>query len=453
MEASSSPDPYPSSRLTMLFIEGIHAPTSDVYWALLGILVLITASALISASEVAYFSMTSKEVDELTENDEDTTSKRVVELLNRPRYLLSTILILNNFVNVGITIISYFALKTIIDFSMYPFLGVITNVIGVTFFIVVFGEALPKTYATRHQMKVAYFMSLPIYLARQFFWPISYLLVSSTGIIEKRLRKNRNADVNLEELEHAIDLTANKEGSREEINMLKGIVKFSNITVKQIMRARVDVFAVDKELTFKELLPKVREAGYSRIPAYNETIDQIVGILYTKDLLGHLEEENFEWQQLLRQPNFVPETKKINDLLKDIQKNRSHLSVVVDEYGGVSGIITLEDILEEVIGDINDEYDDATPELFYKKIDPYNYIFEGKTMMKDVCEALNVKEDSFDEARGESDSLGGLILELAGKFPQRHDEFYFENFVFKVLEVNKNRIQKIKVTVKEKVDS
>ncbi len=450
MEASSSPDPYPSSRLTMLFISGVNAPTSDVYWALIGILVLITASALISASEVAYFSISSKDIDKITEDDENTASKRVVDLLNRPRYLLSTVLILNNLANVGITIISYFVFKSVIDFSGYPLLGLVINVAGVTFFIVIFGEALPKTYATRHQVKVAYFMSLPLYLARQFFWPVSYLLVSSTGIIEKRLRKTRNADVNLEELEHAIDLTANKEGSSEEINMLKGIVKFSNISVKQIMRARVDVFAVDKDLSFKELLAKVRESGYSRIPVYNETIDNIVGVLYTKDLLGHLEEENYHWQELLRQPNFVPETKKINDLLKDIQSNRNHLSVVVDEYGGVSGIITLEDILEEVIGDINDEYDDATPELFYKKIDPYNFIFEGKTMMKDVCDALKVREGVFEEIRGEADSLGGLILELAGKFPQRHDEFYFKQFVFKVLEVNRNRIQKIKVTVKEK---
>lgn len=451
MEASSSPDPYPSSRLNMLFLLSINAPSVEVYWAFLGILVLITASALVSASEVAYFSLSPKEIDAISEKDEDETSKRVVTLLNRPRYLLSTILILNNFVNVGITIISYFAFKSLIDFNMHPIIGFVLNVIGVTFFIVIFGEALPKTYATKHQLKVAYFMSLPLYLARQFFMPLSYLLVSSTNIIEKRLKRNRNTDVDLEELEHAIDLTTNGEGGREEINMLKGIVKFSNITVKQIMRARVDVFAVEEDLPFKEMLQKVREAGYSRIPVYKDTIDQIIGVLYTKDLLGHLEEDNFNWKQLLRQPNFVPETKKINDLLKDIQKNRSHLSVVVDEYGGVSGIITLEDILEEVIGDINDEYDDTTPELFYKKIDPYNFIFEGKTMVKDVCEALEIKDDTFDEVKGESDTLAGLVLELAGKFPQRNDEYFFENFVLRVLEINKNRIQKVKVTVKNKV--
>lgn len=451
MEASSSPDPYPSSRLNMLFLLSINAPSVEVYWAFLGILVLITASALVSASEVAYFSLSPKEIDAISEKDEDETSKRVVTLLNRPRYLLSTILILNNFVNVGITIISYFAFKSLIDFNMHPIIGFVLNVIGVTFFIVIFGEALPKTYATKHQLKVAYFMSLPLYLARQFFMPLSYLLVSSTNIIEKRLKRNRNTDVDLEELEHAIDLTTNGESGREEINMLKGIVKFSNITVKQIMRARVDVFAVEEDLPFKEMLQKVREAGYSRIPVYKDTIDQIIGVLYTKDLLGHLEEDNFNWKQLLRQPNFVPETKKINDLLKDIQKNRSHLSVVVDEYGGVSGIITLEDILEEVIGDINDEYDDTTPELFYKKIDPYNFIFEGKTMVKDVCEALEIKDDTFDEVKGESDTLAGLVLELAGKFPQRNDEYFFENFVLRVLEINKNRIQKVKVTVKNKV--
>lgn len=450
MEASSSPDPYPPSPLSMLLLLSVNAPTAEVYWAFASILVLITASALISASEVAYFSLSPKEIDELSEKDEDDASKRVVALLSRPRYLLSTILILNNFVNVGITIISYFAFKSIIDFNVHPIIGFVLNVIGVTFFIVIFGEALPKTYATKHQMQVAYFMSLPLYWARKLFMPLSYVLVSSTNIIEKRLKRSKNSDVNLEELEHAIDLTANGEGGSEEINMLKGIVKFSNITVKQIMRARVDVFSIEEDLPFKEMLQKVKEAGYSRIPVHKDTIDQIIGILYTKDLLGHLEEEDFNWKQLLRQPNFVPETKKINDLLKDIQKNRSHLSVVVDEYGGVSGIITLEDILEEVIGDINDEYDETTPELFYKKIDPYNFIFEGKTIVKDVCEALEIKDDAFDEVKGESDTLAGLVLELAGKFPQRNDEFFFDKYVFRVLEINKNRIQKIKVTIKNK---
>jgi CBS domain containing-hemolysin-like protein len=218
------------------------------------------------------------------------------------------------------------------------------------------------------------------------------------------------------------------------------------------MRARVDVFSIEEDLPFKEMLQKVREAGYSRIPVHKDNIDQIIGILYTKDLLGHLEEDNFNWNQLLRQPNFVPETKKINDLLKDIQKNRSHLSVVVDEYGGVSGIITLEDILEEVIGDINDEYDETSPELFYKKIDPYNFIFEGKTTIKDVCEALEIKDNTFDEVKGESDTVAGLVLELAGKFPIRNDEYQFDNYVFRVLEINKNRIQKVKITIKAKAE-
>lgn len=427
---------------------GISAPNFETWLAVLVIFVLILLSALISASEVAYFSLTSKELDEITEDDENAASKRVVELLNRPRYLLSTILICNNLVNIGIAVISFFILKHIIDFSIYPLLGFLINVIGVTFFIVIFGEAVPKTYATQHQIKVAYFMAHPIYVARQILWPISYLLVSSTSLIENRIKKNKNNNINLEELEHAIDLTSDKKSNSDEIDMLKGIIKFSNITVKQIMRARVDVFSVDEDTPFVEMVALVKEAGYSRIPIHKAGIDSISGILYTKDLLGHLNTTDFDWKQLLRPAVFVPESKKINDLLKDIQINRSHLSIVVDEYGGVSGIITLEDILEEVIGDINDEYDDARPELNFKKLDSYNYIFEGKTMLNDVCEILHIKSEVFEDAKGESDSLAGLVLELAGKFPQRGDDYNFENFTFKVLEINKNRIIKVKLTLK-----
>jgi gliding motility-associated protein GldE len=448
LETSSSPDPYPSGGLLLLSsIPGIHAPEQGVWLALLAILVLIILSGLVSASEVAFFSMSAKELDALTEK-EDTQSRRLIELLNRPRYLLATILICNNLVNVGIVILSFFFLRSIIDFNMYPVAAFLLNVIGVTFFLVIFGEALPKTYATRHQMQVAYFLALPLYLARQVLWPISYLLVSSTNVIENRLRKNKNSEISIEELEHAIDLTSDNQTSKEEIGMLKGIVKFSNITVKQIMKARVDVFAVEDNISFKELVSKVKEAGYSRIPVYKETIDNIQGILYTKDLLGHLEKESFQWQQLLRPPVFVPESKKINDLLKDIQSNRSHLSIVVDEYGGMAGIITLEDILEEVIGDINDEYDDVLPEVNYKKLDAYTYIFEGKTMLKEVQKVLDIKEEIFEDIRGEADSLAGLVLEIAGKFPVKNDEFVYKNYLFKVLDISRNRIQRVKLVIK-----
>jgi putative hemolysin len=432
-----------------LFVQGIHAPGPDVFISLFVLLVLIVFSGLISASEVAYFSMSAQQLDTLTEK-EDSHSRRVIELMNRPRYLLSTILICNNLVNVAIAIISFYMLKMIIDFSIYPLLGFLINVIGVTFFIVIFGEALPKTYATKHQMRVAYLLALPLYIARQIFWPVSYILVSSTKNIENRLRKNRSSnDISLEELEQAIDLTADYKTSKEEIGMLKGIVKFSNITVKQIMRARVDVFAIEDNVSFKELVLKVKESGYSRVPVFKETIDNITGVLYTKDLLGHLDKENFQWQQLLRQPLFVPESKKINDLLKDIQSSRNHLSIVVNEYGGMEGIITLEDILEEVIGDINDEYDDKLPESNFKKLDSYNYIFEGKTMLKEVQEVLGIKEDVFAEAKGEADSIAGLILELAGKFPEKNDEFSVDKYLFKVLDINRNRIQRVKITIRQ----
>lgn len=410
------------------------------------ILILIILSGLISASEAAFFSLSAAQINMLTDR-EDPLSRKVIDLLNRPRYLLATILICNNLVNVAIAILSFFTLKLLINYNAYPIAATLVNVIGVTFFIVIFGEALPKTYATKYPMKVVYLVSWPIYIARQVFLPISYLLVTTTSLIEKRLRRHRPHNVNLEELEHAIELTADKD-REEEIGMLKGIVKFNNITVKQIMRARVDVFALEDTLSFEQLLQAIREAGYSRIPIYSETIDNIKGILHVKDLLAHLNKQEFEWQHLLRPAVFVPESKKISDLLKDIQSNRNHLSIVVDEYGGVSGIITLEDILEEVIGDIHDEYDETLPDENYKKLDPYTYIFEGKTLIKDFCEVVGISEESLDKARGEADTLAGLLLELAGRFPQRNEDFTFNNLHFRILEINKNRIQKIRVTIK-----
>jgi putative hemolysin len=445
LEASSSTEACAWGHLLCL-IEGVRFPESETWYALAAILFLIVISGLVSASEVAYFSMPPKDADALTEK-EDALSRRVIDLLNRPRYLLATILICNNLVNVAIAIISFFMLKSIIDFSMYPVAATLLNVLGVTFFIVIFGEALPKTYATKYPLRVAYFMALPLYAARQLFIPVSYLLVSSTSLIENRMRKNRSLDISLEELEHAIELTADN-NNMEEIDMLKGIVQFNNISVKQIMKARVDMFAVDDTLSFSELVSQVKEAGYSRIPVYHESVDNIKGILYVKDLLGHLDKQHFEWQQLLRPAKFVPESKKINDLLKDIQTNRNHLSIVVDEYGGVSGIITLEDILEEVIGDINDEYDEALPELSYKKIDPYTYVFDGKTLLKDFWEIMNIKEEAVYKIEGEAETIAGLLLEIAGKFPQRNDEFTLGNLTFRVIEIGKNRIQKVRVTVK-----
>ncbi len=446
METSTNADPYPSGQLILLLIDGISAPTAEMWFAIIIFFSLLALSGMVSASEVAFFSLNAKDTDDLTEK-EDTASMRVIDLLNRPRYLLATILILNNLVNVAIVVLSYFIISRIIDFGIFPIMGFVLNVVGVTFMLVMFGEVLPKIYASRLQMKVAYFMSLPLIIARSIFKPVSYLLVTSTKFIEARLNRRNNDDISLEELEHAIELTADTKSGREEIDMLKGIVKFGNTSAKQIMHARVNVFAVEENTPYDELLKKITEAGYSRVPVFKDSMDNIIGVLYVKDLLGELDASEYDWKQHLRQPYFVPETKKINELLKDMQISRNHLTIVVDEYGGVSGIITLEDILEEVIGDINDEYDEVASDVSFVKIDDNNYVFEGKTNIKDVCKTMNIREERFDEVRGDADSLGGLLLEITGKFPKRNDSITFENFIFRALDIHKNRIKKVKVTL------
>lgn len=410
--------------------------------------VLIMCSGLISGAEVGFFSLTEKEFNKLRERN-DRSSKIIIQLLSKPRYLLSNILILNNLVNVSIVILSYFILH---DYtSEHPVLGFLVNVIGVTFFIVVFGEVAPKVYATQHNITIASFMAMPLLIAGKFLKPLSYLLVSSTRIIEKRLSKKEYYEFNPAELEHAIDITSGK-SSKHEAKMLKGIVRFSNITVRQIMRSRMDLVAVDDSLGYHNLLKVVREAGYSRIPVYRDNLDNVIGILYVKDLLQHLDEpDDFKWQRLLRTPVFTPETKKIDTLLKEIQKKGVHLIIAVDEYGGTSGIITLEDILEEVIGEIRDEYDSLEEEPAFERIDSKNYVFDGKIQLTDLCMRMNLPRGIFDDVRGKSETLAGMILTLSGKLPSKNDEFRHENFAFKVVTVSDNRIKRVLVTVLDDV--
>lgn len=450
MESSGSDGDYHQWLISIFLIVVQQAPGVAIVIALLALMVLIVISGLISGSEVAYFSISQKEFNRLREL-KDKPSAMIIDLLNKPRYLLATILITNNFVNVAIVIVSYYIFSNTLDLSAYPILGFLINVLGVTFFLVVFGEVLPKVYATKYNLRLAFLMSIPLLVLRSLFKPFSYLLVSSTRIIERRLTKRSNGEFNPDELEQVIDLTAGEKSTPEEVKMLKGIVKFGNTMAKQIMRSRVDVVAIDENTKYLDLLDIIKEAGYSRIPVYKENLDNIIGIIYVKDLLEHLDERNeFNWHELLRTPIFTPETKKIDDLLKEIQDSRVHFVVVVDEYGGTSGIITLEDILEEVIGDIQDEYDTLS-ELEYEKIDSNIYIFEGKTSLKDICKVLNLKDDIFDKARGDADSLAGLILEVAGKFPAKNEEFSFNNFSFKVISLGENRVTKVKITIKDDV--
>lgn len=413
--------------------------------------VLLVCSALISGSEVAFFSLSPSDTSEL-EKSESGSHKLIYQLLQRPKRLLATILIGNNLVNVGIIILSTFITNDILTFAASPALTFTLQVVVVTFLILLVGEIMPKVYANRNALKLAGFMAYPLFFMEKMFRPLSVVLVRSTSFIDKRIKKKGN-NISVDELSHALELTNDEETTHEEQKILQGIVKFGNTDVKQIMKSRIDVVAFDIETDFKELLPSLLEAGYSRIPIYRESFDNIEGILYIKDLLPHYEKEKVQWNKLLRQPMFVPENKKIDDLLREFQEQKMHMAIVVDEYGGSSGIVTLEDILEEIVGDITDEFDDD--DLIYSKLDDNNFVFEGKTPLNDMYRVLEVDGSNFEDAKGDSDTIAGFIIELAGKIPLKNERFNFENLEFTVEAADKRRVKRIKVTVhqpEEKAD-
>lgn len=409
------------------------------------ILLLIICSALISAAEVAFFSLSSKDLSQL-KNNPSKADKILIGLVEKPRELLATILISNNFVNVSVVILFYYITLIIFDFSHFPVLGFILQVLAVTGFIVLFGEVIPKVYSAQNNLKVARLMTYPLFVLEKIFYPISYVLIASTNVIEKKLLRKNNHTASLEEINHAIDMTVDEKTSKQEINILKGIVKFGNTTVKEIMKARTDVIAVEHNTNFQNLMKVVKDSGYSRIPVFKDTLDHVEGVLYSKDLIAHTDtDKDFNWQQLLRPPFFVPETKKIDMLLKDFQSKKTHLAVVVDEYGGTAGIVTLEDIMEEVIGEIKDEFDELH-EIKYTQ-EGGSFIFEGKTMLNDLCKVMNLKQNAFDKIRGDADSLAGLVLELSGKMPKVNEEIKYQKYIFTVLSADSKRILKVKVTI------
>jgi gliding motility-associated protein GldE len=407
------------------------------------IILLLIISALVSGSEVAFFSLLPNELEELRESN-SRSSQRIISFLDQPDRLLATILVANNFVNVGIVVLSTFITALMFDFGDNATLGFIIQVVVITFLILFFSEILPKVYANRYAVSFARFTSSGLAVLTRLFWPISSILIRSTRIINKRLIKKKS-NISIDELSDALELT--EVALTEEKNILKGIVKFGNIDVSEIMRSRVDVVGVELTCGYNDLLSLVNESGFSRIPVYEESFDKINGVLYIKDLLPHLNKANdFTWQTLMREPYFVPESKKINDLLKEFQQKHIHLAIVVDEYGGTSGIVTLEDILEEIVGEITDESD--AEELPYKKIDNNNIIFDGKTFLNDFYKIAKVEDNVFDKVKGDADTLAGLILELRGEIPEQADKLAYKNFVFEVLEVDQRRIKQIHVKIK-----
>ena len=439
-----------SSEILLLYIAQL-----DVMFLIASIsfIVLLLCSALISGTEVAFFTLSKTDIIKIS--DETKGQNPVVILLQNPSKLLATILITNNFINIlivlifaslgevflkeqnlSLTILGFTLPSSIVKFSI--------EVILVTFFILLFGEVLPKVYASRRALKFCNFMSRPLQFLTFFLTPLSSPLINLTNIIENKLG-SKNSNFSVEILSKALELTSEESTTKEEQKILEGIVSFGNTETVQIMKPRIDIFALSYKESYDEVLTKILKHGYSRNPVYKDSIDNIVGVLYAKDLLGFLDNKDFKWQELLREPFFVPENKKLDDLLVEFRERKNHLAIVVDEYGGTSGIVTLEDVIEEIVGEINDEFD--TDDLSYSKIDANNYIFDGKITIKDFCKVLeDTKEEKFEEYKGESETIAGFILEISGKFPKIGEKINFDRYTFTIEALDRKRIKQLKVT-------
>ena len=416
-----------------------HLLNTDVLWSFLAILLLLVFSAFISASEVAYFSLTSTDLKEMDDNN-------VRLLLQEPNQLLATILIVNNFINVGIVVISAYFTSISVSFPKDSSLEFIFQVVIITTLLLLFGEIMPKVYANNKAAAFSLRMSKVLILFKKAVYPLSYLLVNSINLIDKKLAA-KQIEISAEEMSKALDITEH-ESKEEERRILRSIVEFGNTDVKEIMQSRVAISAIDKKTSFIEVLQIIIRSGYSRIPVFEDQIDKVLGILYIKDLIPHLDKaDDFNWVELCRAPYFVPETKMINDLLKNFQARKSHLAIVVDEYGGTSGLVTLEDVLEEIVGEINDEFD--VDDNVYSKLDEHNYIFDGKISLNDFLKITKEKADLFDKIKGESDTLAGLILEIEGIIPKIGTVCKVPPFTIVVESADLRKIKRLKVNINE----
>lgn len=414
------------------------------------IVLLLLCSALISGSEVAFFSLTSADVDREIEGG-SKKMELVSGLLNMPKKLLATILVSNNFINIAIILlfdsISELLFKNITAYFLGIPVRFLVEVVVVTFLILLFGEILPKIYASRNRVSFALFMAYPIKVLDFLLTPLSRPMRAATLYIEERFGKKRSS-LSIDHLSQALELTSEDDTTQEEQKILQGIVTFGNTDAKQVMKPRMDIFALNNTASYQEILPEIISRGYSRIPVYQDDIDKITGVLYVKDLLPHLERKNFNWLNLQRDPYFVPENKKLDDLLNEFKEMKMHLAIVVDEYGGTSGLISLEDILEEIVGEISDEFDDD--DIIYSKLDNTNYVFEGKTPLKDFYKVIGLDDPvEFEEQKGEAESLAGFLLEIAKGFPKKDEILQFGNYTFTIEAFENKRIKQIKLTIKE----
>ena len=429
-------DPEPSLQITYLI-------DTDLVFGFVGIFILLFCSAIVSGAEVALFSLSQKEIDE-TIQENVSKGKIISQLIEKPKKLLATLLVANNFINIGVVILFSFVGNDLFSAITSPILKFSLEVILVTFLLLLFGEVLPKVYASRNNVKFAKLIAYPISGLDKILSPVSIPMREATLFLQNKLGKQKT-NFSVDQLSQALGLTDTDETSTEEQKILEGIVSFGNTDTRQVMSPRIDVFALEITETFEEIYPKIIEKGFSRIPVYRDNIDQIEGVLFVKDLLPFINDIAFEWNTLIRVPFFVPENKKLDNLLKDFQNMKSHLAIVVDEYGGTSGLVSLEDVIEEIVGDISDEFDDEP--LNYSKIDDKNYIFEGKINLKDFYRIIDVDEDLFDDKKGEAETMAGFILEILGNFPKKGHKIVFENCTFVIESVDQKRIKQIKVTI------
>ncbi len=436
------PDPY-SSLLPLI------AFTSAFFVKLAVLFFLLICSALISGAEVAFFGLSSTDVKGLQE-EKTTKADIIVTLLERPKKLLATILIANNAINIGIVLLFSAIGDTLfsgITFKLFGFLSVrfLLEVIVATFLILMFGEILPKVYANRNRMDFSHFMAFPLKVLDVLFSPLSLPMRKATLFLHTRLGREKS-NLSVDHLSQALELTSEGDTTKEEQKILEGIVSFGNTDTKQVMRPRIDIFALNEEMKFSEVLAEIKKNGYSRIPVFSENMDNVLGVLYVKDLLPYIDRKTFAWMSLIREPYFVPENKKLDDLLLEFKEMKNHLAVVVDEYGGTSGIVTLEDIIEEIVGDISDEFDDE--DLIFSKLDDFNYVFDGKTALKDFYRVVKIAdEEGFEEQKGESETIAGFVLEIAGSFPKKGEKVWFNEYQFIVESLDKKRLKQIKITL------
>ena len=436
------PDPF-SLPLAQISFGGVFLIKSIV------LLLLLFCSALISGAEVAMFGLTVAQRNEIEEGN-TTRGRLILKLLTRPKKLLATILIANNAINIGIVLL-FSALGDTL------FAGITTMIFGVisvrfvlevgvaTFLILLFGEILPKIYANRNSVQFAHLMAYPLRVLESLFTPFSMPMRSAILFLQDKLGRQKS-NLSVDHLSQALELTSEGDTTKEEQKILEGIVSFGNTDTKQVMRPRIDIFALSEELKFPEVMDEITKNGYSRIPVFSDNVDNVIGVLYVKDLLAYLDRKSFNWTSLVREPYFVPENKKLDDLLQEFQEQKKHLAIVVDEYGGTSGIVTLEDIIEEIVGDISDEFDDE--DLVFSKLDEHTYVFEGKTTLKDFYRVTKIEdEEAFEDNKGESETIAGFVLEISGSFPKRGEQVGFNAYQFTIESLDKKRLKQIKVTL------